>query len=381
MIVGTGNRILMTRAKQAGVLLLLLAVAGCGKNVATPEEPEKIAPELDGGLTWINSSALKLADLRGKVVLLDFFEYSCVNCIRTFPYLKEWQKRYAPDGLVIIGVHTPQYGFSMDPAHVYAGIQRLGLTFPIVVDSDSKIADDYQNRFWPRVFLIDQDGRISYEHTGEGGYAETEQTIQQLLGRTNPGVKFPPVMPPLRAIDKAGASCYPITAELYLGRLRGRLGNPEGASTNAVVAFHLPEQREEGRAYAAGDWSNQSEYLRHANDKDGLVDFVALKYRAVEVNVVMKPEDIYWLQVFVKQDGNWLSKDNAGEDVKFDDQGRSYVEVKSPRMYNLIASQPYGAYELRLYVEGKGLSVYSFSFGTCEIPQNNDKLRPDKETS
>jgi hypothetical protein len=106
-----------------------------------------------------------------------------------------------------------------------------------------------------------------------------------------------------------------------------------------------------------------------------------LKYRAVELNVVMKPEEIYWMKVFVKQDGTWLPREIAGEDIKYDDMGRSYVEARAPRMYNLVAGQPYGTYELELHVEGKGLSVYSFSFGTCEMPQNADKLRRIKETS
>src|SRR5437867_12815072 len=126
----------------------LVGLLGCGRSHAPQKKAGELAPELDGGLTWLNSSPLKLADLRGKVVLVDFFEYSCVNCIRTFPYLKEWQVRYAPLGLQIIGVHTPQYGFSMDPANVFAGVTRLGVTFPVAVDSEFHIADAYQNRFW-----------------------------------------------------------------------------------------------------------------------------------------------------------------------------------------------------------------------------------------
>jgi thiol-disulfide isomerase/thioredoxin len=337
------------------------------------------APELTGSLTWLNSTPLRIADLRGKVVLLVFFEYSCVNCIRTFPYVQEWEKRYTGDGLIVIGIHTPQYGFSMDPQNVFSGVKRLGVTFPIAVDSDSHIAEAYDNRFSPRVFLIDKGGRIRFDHTGEGAYAETELTIQKLLHEIDPAKNFPAPMGPVRDIDKPGAVCYLITPELYLGQTRGHLGNAENILSNGLGLLAIPEKRDEGRIYASGAWANESEYLRHTRDTDQPEDFISLRYRATEVNVVMKPEDVYWLRVFVKQDGLWLPKGAAGEDIKYDEQGRSYIEVKSPRMYNLIGRQPYGAYELQLIVQSRGLSIYSFSFGTCEIPKNVGSLPVDRK--
>lgn len=358
----------------------LCVLAACDDSERTPTPSEiRTAPEIEGALTWINSPAITLASLRGKVVLLDFFEYSCVNCIRTLPYLKEWQRRYAMAGLSIICIHTPQYGFSMDPVNVYAGLTRLGVTFPVAVDSEFHIADAYQNRFWPRVFLIDKDGDIRFDHTGEGGYDKIEEIIQTLLREIDPDAEFPQVLAPLRAVDKPGAVCQPVTPELYLGKTRGLLANLDESVTNTIVNLQLPETLKEGRIYAAGDWSNHGEFIRHALDKEDLVDCVALKYRAVELNVVMKPESIYWMQVFVKQDDHWLSRNGAGDDIQFDEEGRSFVHVDTPRMYNLIANQPYGVYDIRLYVKGKGLSVYSFSFGTCEVASGGDKLRILKE--
>jgi thiol-disulfide isomerase/thioredoxin len=154
--------------KQLCVVIFAAAVLGCDRPAITTFAGGRRAPELNGNLTWLNSTSLRLADLRGKVVLLDFFESSCVNCIRTFPYLHEWEKRYAGDGLIVIGIHTPQYGFSMDPQNVFAGVKRLRVAFPVAVDSDSRIAQAYDNRFSPRVFLVDKNGRISFDHTGEG---------------------------------------------------------------------------------------------------------------------------------------------------------------------------------------------------------------------
>lgn len=361
----------------------LAGAVGCGKPERSVREQlsaaDRLAPELEGGLTWLNSAPVRLADLRGKVVLLDFFEYSCVNCIRTFPYLKEWQQRYADQGLVVIGVHTPQYGFSMDPQNVLAGVKRFELQYPIVVDSDFTIAEAYQNRFWPRKFLIDQEGRIRFDHTGEGAYAETEQKIQELLREVKPDSQFPEPMAPLHDFDKPGVVCYPITPELYLGKIRGQLGNEANAVSNSPSMFVLPAETEEGKVYAVGEWAIQSEYLRHTRDMEKLEDFLLLRYRAVEVNVVMKPEENFWLRVFVKQDGDWLRSEIAGADIKYDEDNRSFVEVKSARMYNLIAKQPYGAHELRLFLYSRGLSVYSFSFGTCEIPSDVDRLKPERK--
>lgn len=365
--------------KYLWVLFVVLTACEHEEPPARPTAVGLPAPELTGALTWINSIPVTLAELRGKVVLIDFFEYSCVNCIRTFPYLKEWQRRYAPFGFAIVGVHTPQYGFSMDPVNVFAGITRLGLTFPVAVDSEFQIADAYQNRFWPRVFLVDKEGKVRFDHTGEGAYEEIEATIQRLIREINPDAVLPQLLRPMRAIDRPGAVCQPITPELYLGKTRGQLANFDETSTNAVVTLRLPDRRDEGRIYADGEWSNQSEYLRHAVDKDELVDSVSLKYRAVELNVVMKPEEIFFMLVFVKQDDEWLRREIAGEDIQYDEEGRSFVRVDAPRMYNLIANQPYGTYEARLYVRGKGLSLYSFSFGTCEITPRGDTLRSAKE--
>jgi hypothetical protein len=202
--------------------------------------------------------------------------------------------------------------------------------------------------------------------------------IQLLLHEIGVSKTFPALMEPVRDVDKPGAVCYRVTPELYLGHTRGHVGN---VPSNSVALFALPKTRDEGCIYASGAWAEQTDYLRHTRDTDDPEDSIALRYRATEVNVVMKPEDVYWLRVFVKQDGDWLKKEIAGKDIKFDEQGRSYVETKSPRMYNLIASQPYGTYDLQLIVQSRGLSVYSFSFGTCEIPKNVGNWPADRKPS
>ncbi len=352
------------------LLLVLLILSGCAK----PRETARPAPELAGAFTWLNSPPLRLAELRGKVVLLDFFEYSCVNCLRTFPYVKEWQKRYADRGLVIIGVHAPQYEFSMDPKNVAAAVARFGLTYPVVVDSHLAIAESYANRYWPRKIVVDAQGLIRMDWIGEGGYVEMELLLQRLLqGAGVPG-PWPAPVAPVRDTDQPGAVCYPITRELYLGHIRGRLANAEQVP-NQPVFYRAPAAPPDDQVYAVGEWVNHSEYLRHHRDAGELEDYVGIRYRATEVNAVLRPELIYWLQVFVQQDGQWLQREVAGADVQYDEAGRSYLKVDGARMYQVIGRQPYGRHELRFYVAGKGLSVYSFSFGTCVVPPGVDVLK------
>jgi hypothetical protein len=296
------------------------------------------------------------------------------------PYLQEWQRRYAAYDFMIVGIHTPQYGFSMDPQNVYRAVQRLGLTYPVVVDSNFEIANAYRNRYWPRKFLVDAAGRIRFDHTGEGAYVTTERMIQQLIREIHPRAELPAPLPPLTPTDRDGVVCYPVTPELYLGHERGRLGNAEDHRTTEPVLFALPTERAPDTLYAAGEWASQTEYLRHTRDTEEYEDFLALVYRGTEVNVVMKPEDVYWLKVMVTQNGAPLRREVAGTDVFFDEDGVSYIKVDTPRMYNVITNQPYGSHELRLYVRSRGLSVYSFSFGTCEMPADVKTFQQAKET-
>ena len=143
-------------------------------NAATIETLQ----DFDGGTGWINSSPLTPEGLRGKIVLVDFFEYTCINCLRTLPYLREWYRRYHDQGFVIVGVQTPEFDFSSKRENVTAGAQRLGVTWPVVVDGNYAIWKRYNNNIWPRELLYDQSGRLVESVSGEGGYEQTEAKIQ-----------------------------------------------------------------------------------------------------------------------------------------------------------------------------------------------------------
>ena len=154
------------------------------KSSMRVEKGKVRAPEI--GRVWLNSSPLSFRQLRGRAVLVDFWDYTCVNCIRTLPYVQAWHERYRDKGLTVIGVHTPEFTFAQYESNVERGIREFGLTYPIVIDSDREIWKAFANRYWPTKYLLDKDGYLRCGHFGEGGYGECEQMIQELLREIDP---------------------------------------------------------------------------------------------------------------------------------------------------------------------------------------------------
>jgi thiol-disulfide isomerase/thioredoxin len=153
--------------------------------VAAPQESGPPAPEFTGITQWLNSEPLKLQQLRGKVVLVDFWTYSCINCANTLPYVKSWNQKYRDQGLTVIGVHTPEYPFERDTGNVKTALKRLGISYPVAQDNQYATWSAYNNQYWPAFYLIDKKGDIVYTHFGEGDYAQTEAKIQALLAQKN----------------------------------------------------------------------------------------------------------------------------------------------------------------------------------------------------
>jgi len=327
-------------------------------------DPGVRAPEFPKGVTWLNSPPLTLKQLRGKVVLVDFWEYTCVNCIRTFPYLKEWDQRYRDKGLVIIGVHTPEFAFARQVENVRRAAAGFGFKYPVAVDSEYKIWNAYGNHYWPAKYLIDRRGVVRYAHFGEGNYGNTEQQIQALLKEIRPNVALPPVMDALRPEDRIGAVCYPVTPELYAGSQRGELGSRPAPSGESV--YKDPGSHEDGVIYPHGAWAQGSESLLHTRQSSTPEDYVALKYHALGLNAVLKPERGKPVRLDVEQDGRPVTKEDAGTDIRYDTAGRSYVLVDQPRMYNLVKNAKFGRRELKLLAADEGLGLYSFTFTSCE---------------
>jgi thiol-disulfide isomerase/thioredoxin len=167
---------------QAFVAAACFLVAGVGctpdAGAVTPQQ----APEFAGTGQWFNSAPRTMADLRGKVVLVEFWTYTCINCLHVMPQVKQWHARYAKDGLVVVGVHTPEFDEEHVAANVQNAIATYGIRYPVVQDNDYKTWDAWGNRFWPALYLVDRSGKVVYRHYGEGGYAQTEARIQALLG-------------------------------------------------------------------------------------------------------------------------------------------------------------------------------------------------------
>ncbi len=331
---------------------------------------------------WLNTPhPLDQSTLRGRVVLIDFWDYTCINCIRTLPYLQAWHTRYAQHGLVIIGVHAPEFSFARSTKQIVEAAERFELPYPILLDNHYQTWDRFANKAWPTKYLIDADGYIRYRKQGEGAYPQFEEAIQEALREINPGVRFPDPMPLLREEDAEGAVCFPATPELYAGHMTGNLGNTSGyGGLNVPTVYQMPLERTERAFYLAGIWRATEETLAFAGQSGGEIK---LPYRAVEVNAVLSPsadlvEVILNLRpaeafpmVEVKQDGYYLTPENAGADIQYDDGGLSYVEVDQARMYALVNNLSFEKHELTLTFHANGLALYAFTFTSCINPSEH----------
>lgn len=328
-------------------------------------EPRTVrAPEI--GRLWFNSPPLSLRQLRGKVVLIDFWDYTCVNCIRTLPYLKAWHERYRDLGLVIIGVHTPEFTFAQYESNVERGIREFGLEYPIVSDSNYELWKAFANRAWPAKYLIDKEGYARYAHLGEGSYQETERTIQELLLEANPSLQLPPVMEVIRPEDKPGAVCYQPSPELYLGHRRGRIGNPEGFQEDRTGDYTFTGEPKEDVFYLVGRWSATGEFVEAAANEQP--NRIVLRYSAAAVNLVMASQRASSAEVLLVQDGRPLPRKQATADTEFRSTNggeESLVVVSRPRMYALVDNHNFGTHTLELITSAPGVAAYAFTFTGC----------------
>jgi thiol-disulfide isomerase/thioredoxin len=314
-------------------------------------------PEI--GRYWINSHPLSFRQLRGHVVLVDFWDYTCVNCVRTLPYVQAWWERYKEKGLVVIGIHTPEFTFARYESNVERGVKEFGLTYPTVVDSDLELWKAFANRYWPSKYLIDKDGYLVYAQFGEGHYDETESAIQDALREIDPGVELPALMSPIRAEDKPGAVCYQPTAELYLGYRRGRIGNAGGFVEDQVTEYSFADEPEEGPFYALGRWASTAEYL----GSDGSDCKILLKFTAAGVNLVLAPKSDSAGEIEILQDGMPLTEIQITRDTT-SKGGRSFVRVDNARMYSLLDNHEFGTHTLELRFE-PGIAAFAFTFTSC----------------
>lgn len=316
-----------------------------------------LAPELTGISGYLNTNGkeIKISDYKGKVVMVDFWTYTCINCIRTLPHLNEWQEKYADKGLVIIGVHTPEFDFEKKTENVQNAIEKYEIEYPVVQDNDYATWNAYRNRYWPHKYLIDSEGYIRYDHIGEGDYEETEKVIQLLLDEINQNIDTS-----LSTVSDTTPT-LPITPELYLGYQfalpRGQnIGNSEGLQPEKVVDYELPNSLNENIIYLQGKWKSNADNLEAMESEASII----LDFQAQAVNVVAdalnEPVEV---EVFI--DDKYVTKEQAGSDLQFEN-GRAFISIDSPRLYNVVDGN-YGRYTLKLRIQKGGFTVNAFTFG------------------
>jgi thiol-disulfide isomerase/thioredoxin len=323
----------------------------------------KLAPELTKISGYINSEPITLGDLRGKVVLVDFWTYSCINCIRTIPYLNAWYEKYADDGLVIVGVHTPEFEFEKDYNNVKGAVERFGIDYPIAQDNEKQTWNAYENRYWPRKYLIDSEGYIRYDHIGEGAYAETEKVIQSLLSEhtehSGGGVNFTIDQTISNPESTQNVNFGRInTPELYFGYQYARepLGNSEGYKPDQIVKYTIPDDTNivPNRIYLAGEWKNNADHMELQSE----VGHIVLSYSAKAVNIVAGGSGK--MRILEEDNNNSHPDDSSrGTDVSQD----STVKINGQRLYNVVMHEEYGNHQIAIDVVCRGFQIYTFTFG------------------
>ena len=336
------------------------------------EEPGPPAPPLDdAGDGWLNSEPLTDADVEGQVVVYDFWTYSCVNCIRTLPWLRAWHERYADDGLVIIGVHSPEFEFEEDPANVEQAVADYDVTWPVLLDPQMEVWDSFANRYWPAKYVFDRDGALRFEHFGEGAYEETEDILRALLD-VDPSSPRAEVEGETDDSDEAVlTTCSPAevatsaqgcqTPETYLGSERGGIASssPEPLEDGTATFTALAEQPLHSSALT-GTWTVGGESVT-STDGDGQI---LMGFEADEVNLVLAPPDGGPAQGVVELDGEPLPPEARGADVTELADGRTVVTVEADDLYALLRTDAPTRGVLTLQPTVAGVSAFAFTFGS-----------------
>jgi thiol-disulfide isomerase/thioredoxin len=318
------------------------------------------APEFTGITSYINTNQTKLSDLKGRVILVDFWTYSCINCIRTLPHLVDWNQKYSNKGLVIVGVHSPEFEFEKNINNVKQAVARFGIKYPVLLDNDHETWNAYQNSYWPRKYLVDSDGYIRYDHIGEGGYAETENAIRNLLAeRTDQqGLEISN----LNQTKAIVSGVPPVdfnqikTPELYFGYqyARAQLGNIEGFNPEKTVNYTIPSSNLDTNViYLQGLWKNNPDNMELVGP-DGKITLV---YSAKSINIVAGGKG----QVTVTEDGKGVQTNNSSKGNDTDAEGK--LSIDGQRLYNIADNTNYGNHQIEIAAKGPGFKIYTFTFG------------------
>jgi len=306
------------------------------------------APELVGINNWINSEPLTLEDLRGQVVLIDFWTYSCINCVRTLPYLTDWYDKYADDGFVIIGVHTPEFAFEEYPENVQDAVERFDIEYPVAQDNEYQTWRAYNNRYWPAKYFIDAEGNIRYTHFGEGDYDVSELVIRQLLADI--GVDADEELSGPADVEFMSEQ----TPEIYIGYSRQELfASPEEVVRNEQSSYSIPDELPRDNFAVSGQWTFHNEYAQVAES-------------GAQMKLHFFAQDVYMVLDLADQPGTVTvevlspDKENLSEDLNEQNE----ILVDEARLYHLVSFDEPVEGELILTFNQPGLQTFTFTFGS-----------------
>lgn len=362
---------MIPRPRALAAAALIVALAALPGRAVMPVRPP--APEFPDHSAWVNSVPFKMERFKGRrVVLVSFINCFSINSIRTFKQLEHWWDRYALEGLMVIGVHNPDYEFDRDPLYVREAVKRFGLKFPVLIDSAGVMWDAYENTGWPAHYLIDHNGGIIHDRVGEGGYAEFEREILAALWDFN-GYR-----PPKK--ERAGwvpkevqqERCGDVTPSMYLGGRRGvETIKVRPKRLEALLSIRA------GEVATLGEWNKESDALRYAGIQRGHRDHIRLIYYGAEVMATLSRFGGKPARFFVKQGNLWLHAGNANKDIKWDFDDRSYVLVDKPRLFFLTKNKKKEKLqELALYPEKTGMGISSFEFSDqCQATWKKKKKK------
>lgn len=302
------------------------------------------APAIAGNEAWINSPPLSLSELKGKVVLIDFWTYSCINCIRTLPYLKDWYQKYHDKGLVIIGVHSPEFDFERDLKNVKSAVEKDGILYPVVLDNQFVTWQNFHNSYWPAHYLINKQGEVVYEHFGEGEYETTENNIRFLLGLSGGATTSVP--------EESISSNQ--TPETYLGYARAEnFDSPEVITRNLAGYYTYPAVLPENKWALSGGWQIESQRIVSTQQNSAL----KIHFRGQKVFAVIGISSSKAVKIKLLLNGELVVAE------KGDSVTDSSVNVVRHDLYTLINLKQPGSGILELIVTEPGVEIYTFTFG------------------
>jgi thiol-disulfide isomerase/thioredoxin len=357
------SRVRFMRSSVVVAVAAALISLTLGPSLSKAQEPPSIVgssplPGLSGATDWINSKPLTAKELKGKVVLIDFWDYSCINCIRAIPYIRAWADKYKDSGLVVIGVHTPEFDVEKQLPNVQKAVQKFGITYPVALDSNYAIWNAFHNQYWPAHYFIDAKGKVRYEHFGEGEYDQSERWIQELLKEAN-AKQMPASLVSVHGQGaQAAADMSDVRSpETYIGYARAQhFVSPGGIKHDAEQLYIAPSHLQLNDWGLTGDWLDHGQVavLRSPGGK------ILFRFHARDLHLVLGPSaDGKPIRFRVTIDGQ-APGENHGDDT--DAQGNGVV--KDHRLYQLVRQRgSITDHTFAIEFEDPGVQAFSFTFG------------------